>query len=151
MSTKAKSPRKPLTPAQKAANEDRAASNAGTGLDVSKITEAVNKGEFDKARELADAIPEELISPENRKQLHYEIHLKEKPAIKKETDQSIRPVKKPKVIEFDDVLKKWQDSVDILKAYRDQQQKAGKAFTHIHVGYHRSNQFMLRFNRNKPK
>ena len=92
----------------------------------------------------AKPIPEAEVKTEKPEEAPIEETKDEKP-------ESIRPVKKSKVIEFDDVLKKWQDSVDILKTYRDQQQKAGKAFTHIHVGYHRSNQFMLRFNRNKPK
>lgn len=214
MSTKAKSPRKPLTPAQKAAKaakakatrEKKAAEeklafektdlNAGMGVDLSQILQAVKDGEFDKAVELANAIPDEGMHPKKRDDLIKEIEglkvnaeklaevksdvelafnnghfakavdlvkdladdnpykievLTKSAKMEKEAGKSIRPTKKPKVIEFDDVLKKWQDSVDILKAYRDQQQKAGKAFIHIHVGYHRSNQFMLRFKRNQPK
>lgn len=64
---------------------------------------------------------------------------------------SIRPVKQPRVITPEEVMSKWDAQVDVLRRYRDQQQKIGRAHRHIHQAFFVSEQNMRRFKRNLPE
>ncbi len=181
MSTKAK-PRKALTPEQKAAKAAKAKATREAAalaaaakanelpvqsinlpkeveIDSAPIIEALKAGEFDKAIELTNAIPEEDISPENRQKILDEIKVMTLLAAKKseapppeppKPAASLRPAKQPKVITPNEVMEKWGSLVDILKRYRNQQQKKGKAHRHIHQAFFKSEQFMKRFARFLP-
>ena len=63
----------------------------------------------------------------------------------------IRPVTQPRVITPEEVMSKWDAQVDVLRRYRDQQQKIGRAYRHIHQAFFKSEQNMLRFKRNLPE
>lgn len=84
-------------------------------LDVSQITEAVKNGEFEKAVELTNAIPDDVITPEIRQKILDEIEAKKKegaePAPKEEPPKGPKPeADSPEVIQ----LKK-----DVDKAFKN--------------------------------
>ena len=156
MSTKAKSTRKPLTPAQKAAKAEKAKATRERKAAEVKAAE-------EQMEEATEVIPDEEPAPEETEVKAEETPIEEPTEEQKAEEvvaeepkaekpaKSIRPAKQPKVITFNEVMKKWGALVDILKAYSNQQQKLGRAWRHIYQGYHVVNQHMLRFKRNKPE
>lgn len=96
----------------------------------------------------------ETKKPEAKKTASKKAQAKPLPETKpkaEEAPKSIRPARQPKIITFEDVMKKWQSLVDVLKAYLDQQQKSGKAWRHINQAHIVIKQHMLRFKRNQPE
>ena len=80
-----------------------------------------------------------------------ETKIEPKAETKKAEDSSIRPVKKPKVITTDEVMKSWNGLIDILTRYLAQQRKADRAWRHINQVLMVITQHMKRFKRNLPK
>ena len=147
MSTETKKPRKALTPAQKAAKaakakatrERKAAAKEAAEQEIEETVEEVVPEEVPIEETATESVPEEI-----------EAVPKEEPKVE-EAPKSIRPTRQPKIITFEDVMKKWEALVDVLKAYLDQQQKSGKAWRHINQAHIVIKQHMLRFKRNQPE